>query len=175
MTENKKLKKRRDEYTEVYRRFFPHVYNTVYTKVGNKEETEDICQDIFIAFFNKFEEIDNYRKWLNSVIRNTVMNYYRLKKSDVDIEQMFNDVSLTFVNGFRDARIMIEEAVQNSIKDDDDLVLVDMIAYHNYSYQQVSKLTGLTRRQVVYRYGKIVQTIETFLKKKGIMDLEDLL
>ena len=69
------MKKKRDEYSKSYRIYFPMVFNTVFTKVGDRDAAEDICQEIFIAYYDKFNEIDNHRKWLNGTIRNMVMKY----------------------------------------------------------------------------------------------------
>jgi RNA polymerase sigma factor (sigma-70 family) len=170
-----KARNTRDSFTEDYSLYFPMVLNTIYTKVSDRDIAEDLCQEVFIALYNKYNEIENIRKWLNGTIRNVVMKYYRDKKPGVDIDDVFYDITLTFVNGFRDARITITEAIEAVVKDENDKILVEMIAYHNYSYEHVSKMMGITRRKVVYRYGRIIEEITDFLKKRGIQNLEDLL
>ncbi len=52
---------------------------------------------------------------------------------------------------------------------------VDLIAYHNYSYEKVAKYIGFSKRMVEYRYQQIVKKISLNLKKRGISNIEDLL
>lgn len=110
-------------------------------------------------------------------MRLSVFEFYRKKRGDMDIDEVFNDVSLTFMNGFRDARIVISEAIENMklFDGEDDKVLFDLIAVHNYSYNETAKELHLTKRMVEYRYRRIVDSILDYLKKKGLTNIEDLL
>ncbi len=104
------------------------------------------------------------------------MNYYRKKKKfsrDEDIEQYLSDISLTFVNGFRDTRIIIDDAV--GLLSDSDRILFDLIAVQNLTYNFAAQHLGLTKRQVEYRYSLIVKNIRGYLNEKGISNIEDLL
>ena len=96
-----KLKADLDNFTEDYMNYYPLVFSTIYSKVNNKDEAEDICQEVFIAFHNKYNEIENKRKWLYGSIRIQVLRYYNRKHNkNEDIDDNLNDVGLTFVNGF---------------------------------------------------------------------------
>ncbi len=156
--------------------YYPIVFTTIYSKVGNKDTAKDICQEVFMTFFEKFNEIENARSWLLGTLRNKIMKYYRDKKDkNVNIEDVFEDVSLTFVNGFRDTRILIKEAIDNIECSKEERMIIDLIATHNYEYTYTAKLMGLTRRKVEYRYNALVRKIIDYLQKKGINNIEDLL
>ncbi|HOS40831.1 MAG TPA: sigma factor, partial [Spirochaetota bacterium] len=102
------------EFAEAYNDLYPVVFGAVYSKVGNPEDAQDICQELFVKLYEKLETIENRRKWLYGALRLEVMAYYRKKKPDgVDIDEVFADVGLTFVNGFRDARIVISGAIEH--------------------------------------------------------------
>ena len=88
-------------FAEAFNNFYPLVFSTVYTKVGNYDESEDICQEIFMRFFRKFDEIIDFRKWLYGTLRNVLLEYYRKKsKERIDEYTLVEDVSLSYVNGF---------------------------------------------------------------------------
>ena len=166
------------EFSEVYSNYYSVVYSAVYTKVGNSEDTEDITQEVFIRYYKKMDEIENSRKWLYGALKLVVLEYYRKKKpADFDIDEVFSDIALTFVNGFRDTRIIINEAIEemDNYKDDIDRIIFDLIAVQNFTYKNAGKQLGLTRIQVRYRYGLIVRSIKDSLRKKGIKSLEELL
>ena len=166
----------KDEYTELFGQYYQIVFNADYTKVGNRHDTEDICQEVFIALYNNLGKIENVKLWLFGTLRNIVLKYYRDKEPDKqDIDEIFGDISLTFVNGFRDARIMISAAIEDEIKDEDERQMIDLIAFHNYSYAHVAQLMGTTKRTVQYRYGHLVKRILENLKTRGVKNIEDLL
>ncbi len=153
------VEKLQNRYTEAYSEYFPIVFSAVYTKVNNRDDAQDIAQEVFLRLYRKFDSVENVRKWLFIALKLVVMEYYRKKKTnEVDIDNIFNDVSLTFVNGFRDARIIIEQALENMelFKGEKGKTIFDLIAINNFTYEQVAKQLGMTRRQVEYRYGQLV-------------------
>jgi RNA polymerase sigma factor (sigma-70 family) len=170
------VKAQRDEYTQIFTQYYHVVFNTIYTKVGNREDTEDLCQEVFIALYNNLDKIQNVRKWLFGTLRNVVLKYYRDKHPDaINIDDVFQDVSLTFVNGFRDLRIIISDSIMKAAENDVDNALIELIAFHNYSYSTAGRLLGLSKRQVQYRYTQIVNRVIQNLNENGIRNIEDLL
>ncbi len=168
---------KKNDFTDVYSTYYPVVYSAVFTKVGNEDDTNDICQEVFLRLFRKLEGVDNVRKWLFIALRYVVIEYYRKKKPQANVDDLFNDVALTFVNGFRDSRIIIAEAIEdmNNFQDDREKALFDLIAVHNFTYEEAGKQLGMTKRQVDYRYNRITERILDSLKKRGVKHIEDLL
>jgi RNA polymerase sigma factor (sigma-70 family) len=166
------------EFTDIYSDMYPLVYNSVYTRVGNVDDVMDICQEVFIRLFDKYEEVDNPRKWLLGTMRFVVLEYYRRKGSrDITLDEVFNDMSMTFVNGFRDSRLIIEEAMENMelFEDEKGQTLFHLIAINSHSYREAGELLGLSVHKVRYKYEQIVNRVIAHLKKKGIKSLDDLL
>ena len=167
---------RRDEFIDAYLDLYPVIYSTVYSRIHDKDEADDLCQEIFIIFYNKFDAIENKRSWLYSTAKNVLMNYYKKKRADAseEINEMA-DFGIQFVNGFRDTRIIIEEAIETIKCDAVERALLDLIAVHEFSYTKVSGIMGLSVKQVRYRYGQIVNRLLHHMRNIGIKDLEELL
>lgn len=165
------------EFAELYNDYYPLIFGTIYTKVGDADETEDICQELFIKFYEKLETIENKRQWLYGAVRYQMMSYYRNKKSNIDIDKVFDDIALSFVNGFKDTRIIINDAIENmdNFKDEREKVLFNLIAIHRFSYREAGSQLGLSIKQVRYKYEKIVKRLKSYLADKGIKSLEDLI
>jgi RNA polymerase sigma-70 factor (ECF subfamily) len=173
-----KLDRRSKQYTDIFNQYYALIYSIVYGKINNQTEADDICQEIFMRFFEKYDQVENHRKWLFGTLRLVMYEYYRSKdKRSVDIDEVFEDVSLTFVNGFRDTRIIIEEALNDAeiINSEEEKIIFDLIAVNNFSYNQVAIQLGLTKRKVQYKYHKISKRLVDHLKKKGISSFEELL
>jgi RNA polymerase sigma-70 factor, ECF subfamily len=164
-------------FTELFDIYYPMVFSAVITKVDNPDDAEDICQEVFISMYNKLDEIEDVRKWLYGTLRYEVLGYYRKKNRNLSMDDVFDNVALTFVNGFRDTRILIDEVLEKESAglDETERELLELISIYKYSYEEAGKLTGLTKRQVRYRYGLIVDRVLDSLSKQGIKSLEELL
>ncbi len=155
--------------------YYPLLLSSLLTRVGNPEEARDLCQEVFIIFLEKYDTIKNKRAWLYGTLKNVVYQHYSRKKPDVDIDEVFNDEGLTFSNGSKDARIMISEAIEHVECSEDDRILLELIAIHDYSYSNAAKILGLSRRQVEYKFRQLAKGILEYLKSRGIKDLAEIL
>jgi RNA polymerase sigma factor (sigma-70 family) len=167
-------------FTEMYSDFYPTVYSLLYSSVKDHYQTDDLCQEVFMRYFKKYNEINNHRSWILGTMRFVLIEHFRNRNghtNDVDLDSALDDVKMTFVNGFRDTRIMIEEALDSLgyFGDERNRTLFDLIALYQYTYKDAGKYLGMTERQVRYKYSLIVQKLMDHFKEKGIHGLEDLL
>ncbi len=167
-------------FTEVYSDYYSIVFSAVYAKVRNNKISEDICQEVFIRFFEKFDSIENHRKWLHGTLRLVVLEYYKSKNNTYnqsDVDEHFNNISLSYINGFRDLRIIITDAIEDmqNFKDEKDKTLFELVAICGLSYPETAAQLGLTTPQVKYKYNVILGKLIQYFQSKGIKSLEDLL
>jgi RNA polymerase sigma-70 factor (ECF subfamily) len=170
------LDAKKAEFIECYSEYYQIVYGAIYSKVADKHDIEDLIQEVFLIFYQKIDEIANKRSWLFGTVQNVLMNYYRKKRkfsSDADIADYLNDVSLGTINGFRDTRMLLEDAMASLTEKD--RILFDLVAVQQLTYHVAARHLGLTRRQVAYRYSSIIGTIKAYLNERGIRGLGDLL
>jgi len=166
------------EYTEMYTSFYPLISNVVFSKLRDFDATHDICQEVFLRYFEKFSEVENHRRWLLNTVNYVILEHYRKTKGNhVDIDSVIENVSLSFVNGFRDTRLMIEDALDNidNFGSEKNRAIFELIAVHNYSYKEAGTNLGLTEHQTRYRYNMVVDRLMDHFKKRGIHGMEDLL
>lgn len=167
-----------EKFILAYESCYSVIFSSIYIRVNNYHDSEDICQEVFIRFYDKIEEIENPRKWLFGCLRIVVLDYYKRKHGrDADIEEFFNDIGLSYVNGFRDTRVMIQEILGRMTEEENsaDMSLFDLVAVHNFSFVEAAKHLGMNYKQARYRYGKISAKITAGLKERGINSIEELL
>jgi RNA polymerase sigma factor (sigma-70 family) len=165
-------------FTDLYNEYYTVIFSAAYSKTRNTETAKDITQEVFTRFFAKMDEIENHRRWLLAALKYVMFEHFKKNSlSDVDITELNDDISLSFVNGFRDSRIIIEEALENmdNFGDETGKVAFDMITMYHFTYKEAGAQLGLTERQVRYRYAHIVSNLVGYFKTKGIKGLEDLL
>jgi RNA polymerase sigma-70 factor (ECF subfamily) len=168
-----------EEFNKIYLDFYPIVFNCILNKVGDREEALDICQDVFIVLLNNFNSIENKRTWLFGTLKNMVLNYYKKKNSAkarlFESSQDFDEIGVSFVNGFQDTRIVIKEAIESLQCDDLERSLLEYIAMNNFTYNETAQILGKSRRQIEYGYSMVIKKLMLRLKELGIDRIEDLL
>ena len=94
--EIKKLVKRAkngeaDSFGLIYDYFLSRVYRFVFLKVTNKEEAEDLTQQVFMKAWEALPKFESERSpfagWLFRIARNTVIDFYRTKKSNFSLDE----------------------------------------------------------------------------------------
>ncbi|HOD15027.1 MAG TPA: RNA polymerase sigma factor [Spirochaetota bacterium] len=170
--------KKTELFSEHYNSLYSVAFSSVYSKIGNYHDAEDICQEVFLRFYRKLDEIESPRKWIFGALRLVVFDYYKRKgKNDIDIETMFEDVSMSFVNGFRDTRMVIQQALDGlySSVDETERALFDLTAVHGFSLREAALHLGLSYKQARIRYDRASRMLMDHFRKAGINSLEDLL
>lgn len=172
------LTRRNSRFIEAYNDYYSMIFGAVCIRINSIDDAEDITQEIFTRFFNKMDEVENPRKWLLGTMRLVLFEFYKKKRDDhVDIEEVLSDVSLTFINGMRDQRLIINEVLEDDATygSGQNRVIFDLIAIQRYTMEEAAKELGLSRDQIKYRYSIVNKNILISLKKKGITNLEELL
>lgn len=167
---------KRSLFSDIFTEYYPMVFNSIYLKTGSSHDTEDLCQEVFIALYNNLDEVKNIRAWLYGTLRNMVMQYYRKKNpGQANIDDIFDDIALRYVNGFRDTRIIISQIMTETAADDTIVSIMELVAYHKYSYRETAEILGITKRQVEYKYNQMASLILSKLRERGVKHIEDLL
>jgi len=167
-----------DRFINHYDSYYSIIFNSIYSKVSNYHDAQDICQEVFIRFYDNMEKVENPRKWLFGCLRLVVFDHYKIKqKNDINTDQLFEDIGMGYVNGFRDSRMMIKQIIDEVCAEngDRDASLFELVAVYNYSFVQAGKHLNLKYKQTRYRYGVFAGKVLDRLKEKGINNIEDLL
>jgi len=158
--------------------YFSAILSAVYHRTGNYQESEDICQEVFLGLFDRIDEVNNVRAWLYSAMRNKIVDHYREKgRSPEEISLIVEESSAAYVNGFRDTRIIIRQVLDapDTFSDERERVLFDLVAVGGFSVAEAAEHTGITYRQARYGFEKAALGIADALKKRGISSIEELL
>jgi RNA polymerase sigma factor (sigma-70 family) len=165
-----------ERFTMLYADYYVLVFNALYAKIGNENDVRDICQEVFLIMYQKLDEIQEPRRWLFGTLRNATLRFYeKNRKSADDIDRIFDDVAMTFVNGFRDMRIIINDAIEDAGLSDEERLILEYIAIYGYSYARTGEIMGLSKRQVGYKYLAAAKKILAELHRRGVEHVEDLL
>ena len=166
------------KFKDAYDTLYTPVFCAIYAKLGSYDDAEDLTQEVFLRFHQKIEEVETPRAWIYGTMRNVLMNYFRDRKpAQENVEQFLDDVSLGYVNGFREGRIVIAQTLEDGtlFGSDLDRSIFELVAYHGFTVAEAGRHCGVTYMQARYSFSMTGRAVIAALKKKGISRLEDLL
>ena len=100
----------------IHHQFYKELKGYVYSRTKDKSDTEDILQDVFVKIILKIEQISeaqNLRQYLYGIVRNSVADYYRSKKTHLPISEQ--NIQLTEAEEDRLTERITDKCVQRFI------------------------------------------------------------
>jgi RNA polymerase sigma-70 factor (ECF subfamily) len=154
----------RDSIEVLYSRFSNRLRQFVRSRIPDEAAADDIVQDVFLKIHDHIDTLregDRLERWVFQVARNTVVNYYRSRKSD---------------------HPLMEEPVA-IVEDNDDMhrklasSLGEMIEQLPPLCREALKLTeieGLRQKELAHRLGISLSAVKSRVRRARAM-LRDLL
>jgi RNA polymerase sigma factor (sigma-70 family) len=178
MDESRISEDRMQRFKTAYDLYYSLIFSVIISKIGNYDEAEDLCQELFSRFLQKIEEINNPRTWLYGAMRIIMIEFYKNKGDKTEnIESLLDDPSTGYVNGFREARLVIKDVLSDpsTFLSESDRSIFELVAVHCFSIADASRHLCVTYRQAHYSFEQSSKKVINLLKSKGIGKLEDLL
>jgi len=134
-----------DEFGVLYDEYFEKIYNFIYYKIHHKESAEDLTSQTFIK---ALEKIGNYSpnkglfsSWIYRIARNKVIDYYRTRKSEKDISDVWDLKSDQDIVSDLDTREKLAEVSKYLAKlNPEQREIVVMRVWDSLSYQEISEI-----------------------------------
>ncbi len=133
------------------------IYSFIYSKVLDKNATEDIFQDTFIKVINTLKK-GNYREegkflpWTMRIAHNLVIDFFRknnkIKLFDntdkFDIFSILKDESLNVENQFVKEQVYedVKRIIEELPKDQKEVLIMRM--YRELSFKEIAEITGVS-------------------------------
>lgn len=181
--------KDRDEaaFSEMVNAHHPQVFNIIFRMLGNKEESEDLAQEVFVTVF---KSIDGFRgdsklsTWIYRIAVNHCKNRHKyLARRMAHASRPLDEVSERRAAG-RDGGLamplqgqisepdkvlmglQLEEAIQREIAnlDEEQRALVVLRDVQGLAYQEIASITGLAEGTVKSRLHRARMALKDRLK-----------
>jgi len=136
-----------EEFESLYQEFAGKIYKFVYRRVGHKETAEDLTSQIFIKALNNLKkftaEKGSFSAWIYRISRNTVIDYYRTRKSIMDVSEFWgisakDNISQEFAN--KEALAKIGESLKKLKPEQQEIII--MRVWDDLSYKEIAQITG---------------------------------
>lgn len=142
---------------ELITRHKERIYRFIYSKVYDRDVTEDIFQDTFVKVINtlkrgNYNEEGKFLPWVMRIAHNLVIDYFRRNNRMPKFESNddFNIFSVLSDGDLNAERSMIKDQVQKDVQrlieelpEDQKEVLI-MRIYKEMSFKEISEQTGVS-------------------------------
>ncbi len=172
----KRLKKREDAaFEELIDEYGGIIYKVLHTYVKDKNNVDDIFQDVFIKIYkniNTFREESKLSVWIYQVALNTVRNFLR-KKCNKDIFELQDNMMVTDscddLLDNEDLRGLLERYID--MLPENWQTVLNLYYFNSYSYNEISEITGFpvgTVKTYLYRSKEKLSVLMARHKKELI-------
>lgn len=143
-----------EQFNEKYYLYKPMIYRIAYSYLHNKNDSEDIVQDVFIKYLEsdqEFQTLDNEKYWLIRVSINTSLTYFRKtwnQRVFLDDEMINRTVDPSINNDSAKNEKMFEIIYQLPHKYKEVIILY---YYEDLSINDISNILNITTANVKKR------------------------
>ena len=173
-----------DEYSFeiLIKRHQQRVYNFIFSKVLNRDVTEDIFQDTFIKVIQtlkkgKYNEEGKFLPWVMRISHNLIIDHFRrsnrmpiFKNTDeFDIFSVLGDGELNAEKQLIKEQILLDiRRLVDELPDDQKEVLV-MRMYKDMSFKEISESTGVSINTALGRMRYSLINLRKLIEKYNIV------
>ncbi len=169
-----------DSLREIISKYIESVYRFSYRLTGNKNDSEDITQDIFIKvwkYLNRYDRKFSFKTWLFTIARNTIYDYLRKKKDILFSDILRGDGEYDFEDNINDENIDIEaelitcedaEELRAEIKNlpSEEKEILSLHIEEKLTFDEISGILKKPLNTVKSRYRRIVLKLKKRIAPK---------
>ena len=168
--------------TSLIERHQSKIYGFIYSKIGDRDLTDDIFQDTFIKVIktlksNAYNEEGKFLPWVMRIAHNLVVDHFRrCKKMPLQREteefSVFNYMTDTSLNIEGE---IISQQVESDLSKlllqlpDDQKEVIIMRMYQDLSFKEISELTGVSINTALGRMRYAVINLRKIIEKNQIV------
>lgn len=102
-----------NSFRDLVLRYLKPIYNFSLRMTGNKNDSEDIVQDVFLKVWKnlkKYDERAAFKTWIFTIARNTIFDYLRKNKELIFSDLENDNDEISFEENIVDEDVNIEES-----------------------------------------------------------------
>ncbi len=161
------------QFTLIYDAYVRKIYKYIYIKILNKELAEDLTSEVFFKALKNIKRVNSemgISAWLYSIAKNTLIDYFRTKKVNVNIEDIWEIASDSDLLKNIDKTLKYDE-LKKLLQELTPLQrdIITMRVWQDMSYKEISDALGLTEQNCRVIFSRSIT------KLKSVFPLELLL
>ncbi|MES2517431.1 MAG: RNA polymerase sigma-70 factor, partial [Bacteroidota bacterium] len=158
-----------ESFAEIYRRYWLKMYSVAYHLTGNKEEAEEMVQDVFVSLWSRFAELEirNLGVYLIVAVKHRITNFI---KSQINFRkfqeyQILHEIQQSYSSDeviyFSDLTEAVEEAMKKLPEKSAEIFKKSR--FENQSVKEIAREFELSEKAVEYHLTKSVKVLREHL------------
>ena len=150
-----------NSYGDLYKEYYSTVYGIIFPILKNKENSEDVTQEVFMKIYNmKKENLPEKGElsWLYTVSKNEAFQFLRKNKTDVNIDEIYE-----LKEEKSDLDKIIDINTYNKIispLNDVEKQIVSLKILSDFTFKKIGQLLLLPTATVQWKYYKAVNSLK---------------
>ncbi len=158
------------------------IYGFIYSKVSDRDVSNDIFQDTFIKVIktlksNSYNEEGKFLPWVMRIAHNLIIDYFRKNKKmplyreteEFSVFSIMTDDSLTIENQLIANQVELDiQKLIEELPDDQKEVLI-MRMYKDMSFKEISEITGVSINTSLGRMRYALMNLRKVIDKHQII------
>lgn len=154
-----------EDFTPLYDLYVKKIYDFIYYKTYHCETAEDLAS---LAFVKALENINSYdlakgsfSSWLYRIAQNTVIDYWRTKKNEANIEDVWDLAETEDIDTDLDNRQQLAEIRKylKKIKPKQRKIVM-LRLWQQMSYREIAEIAGLSEANCKMTYSRVMRTLK---------------
>lgn len=151
------------DFVYIYDSYINKIYKFIYYKTNHTETAEDLTSKVFfkaLKNISKFDPETNFNSWIYRIARNIVIDYYRLKKEESNIDDFYDlddgeDIEIDFDN-----KRKIEEVKKylSNLKTEQREIII-LRVWEGLSYKEIAEITGKSEESLKMMFSRVIKKL----------------
>lgn len=166
-------------FSEIVSRYQSKIFNIVYRIVENREDAEDLTQEIFVRIYKsigKFREESELSTWIYRIAYNTTLSEFRKKRlvfTSIDDVQPLSEDSTDVVFEDREGEKQIELLEQALSKlSPEEVFLITLFYMEEKAISEIADVSDLTVSNVKVKLHRIRRKLAAGMEELRIKNTE---
>ena len=160
----KKLKEKdSDAFEIIYYEYKDLVYFVCNTILKNKEDAEEVTQDVFIRMINEIDKFDGrfFKAWILKIAKNLSLNKIRTRKEELIDAEIIDSISSDSSFVKRDYLLELDEYLENV---EFEVVILHLV--YNLKHRETAEYLNIPLGTVCTVYNNAIKKIKDLYKRK---------
>ncbi len=154
----------KDQFGPLYDSYSEKIYNYIYYRTHHAQTAQDITSDVFFKALSKINTFDpdkgNFGAWLYRIARNTLTDYYRTRKPEANIDDVWDIASDDDVERDTDVAMQlnrVKKYLDKLPKDKRDIIIMRL--WDDMSYQDIANIVGKSEEACKMTFSRAIRQL----------------
>lgn len=166
---------RKDRFKERFQKHYSRLCHIAYGYVANRDDSEDIVQELFINVWNKGKDElpeNEFVPYMNMAVRNSCISFLRGKQDGtLSIDEHMNETSLVASEEHDENRPHPEEVLEDALSSLPPKCkeIFMMAKLRNMKYREIAHELNLSEKTIENQMTKAIRLLREYVSQKGVL------